>query len=66
MAIFECDGKIITVDDDCAGCGVCEGSCPCGILQVIDGKCTAPLIAECCGCKTCEGSCPQGSIKVGF
>jgi heterodisulfide reductase subunit A len=45
----------------CAGCGICEASCPYDAVKVVDG--TAQVTeAQCKGCGTCAAACPNQAI----
>jgi len=55
---------VITISEDCDGCGMCVEECPRGILavdggavSVIDGR-----LADCSMCRLCEQACLSGGI----
>lgn len=50
--------------DKCSGDEECVGSCPAGVLEMVDGKADAVNIDECLGCETCVEVCPEGAIEV--
>jgi len=54
---------MVTVDvTKCAGCGVCEQSCPTGAIRVIEGKATVnPSLCNDCG--VCVEACPGEAIS---
>jgi ferredoxin len=50
--------------EKCLGCGVCEDSCPVGVISVNQ---TAHIDPErCIGCGRCVNGCPQGAITLGL
>ncbi|EKE37659.1 hypothetical protein ENUP19_0347G0036 [Entamoeba nuttalli] len=64
MGIFVSEGKRIIVTNDCIGCSACMDNCPAGVLEIVNGICTAPRIDECLQCHLCEDNCPINAIKV--
>ncbi|MFX1510110.1 MAG: 4Fe-4S binding protein [Promethearchaeota archaeon] len=45
----------------CAGCGICEASCPYGAVKVVDNRAQVTE-AQCKGCGTCAAACPNQAI----
>ncbi|KAL7721597.1 Uncharacterized protein QTN25_001262 [Entamoeba marina] len=63
--VYEANGTKITIDEDaCIGCGACEGACPYGVYELVDGKSTAPNVSQCAKTMGCVASCPVDAIKV--
>jgi len=50
--------------EKCVGCEECVGSCPAGVLELVDGKAEAVESDECLGCETCMGVCESEAITV--
>jgi ferredoxin len=50
--------------DKCTGCEECVGSCPAGVLEMVDGKSEAVDMDECLGCETCMGVCEYDAITL--
>lgn len=56
-------GVVVTVTDECSGCGLCEdGICFAEAIQVINGK--AEISLECRGCGRCVEICPEDAIVL--
>ncbi len=61
---YEAEGKTIDIDHDkCTGCGSCTDVCPSDVFEIVDGKSTAPNVAECIECCACVSGCPEEAIK---
>ena len=52
----------------CAGCGVCEDSCPLDIIYFDkqDGRPEVRYKDECWHCGSCRQECPEEAIKIRF
>ncbi|KAL7711917.1 hypothetical protein QTN25_010418 [Entamoeba marina] len=62
--VYEGNGVKITIDEDtCIGCGACVSVCPKGVLEVVDGKSTAPNVSKCGKGNECVEACPVGSMN---
>jgi heterodisulfide reductase subunit A len=48
-------------EDLCAGCGICEASCPYNAVTVVDNRAQVTE-AQCKGCGTCAAACPNQAI----
>jgi ferredoxin len=46
----------------CVGCCACQGSCPVGAINFVEGKCTIDP-AKCVNCGTCASLCPMSAIS---
>lgn len=58
------NGSLITVTENCIGCGICEKVCPQHIFRVKDA--TAKRIQEICQfCLSCVHNCPEKAINLG-
>lgn len=54
------------INDNCDGCGFCEGICPYGAWRIIDNEEEFKLehnSSKCRGCKLCINLCPNKSIE---
>ena len=61
---YEADGKFIEIDaDKCSGDGACVDVCPSDVFEIVEGKSTAPKIAECIECCACVSGCPEEAIQ---
>ncbi len=60
--------KVIKVDKDCIGCGVCVAICPLSkdgkTIEVIDGSAASTESSDCTACGLCVASCPIEGIEV--
>ncbi len=52
--------KIAVLERKCAGCGLCEKSCPFGAIELVEGK--ARMNSACRACGACTKACPHGAI----
>lgn len=55
--------KMMTVSDDCIGCGTCASVCPNLNIKLCDGK--AVIGTHCIGCMACVQFCPKKAVNVG-
>lgn len=46
----------------CVGCGICEGNCPFGAIEVRNGKAVAG--DQCTMCGACVEGCPAGALRL--
>ncbi|PID75615.1 MAG: electron transfer flavoprotein subunit alpha [Deltaproteobacteria bacterium] len=54
---------MLTISEDlCIGCGICEDSCPFGVMEVHDGLAVAQDGCTLCG--ACVKSCAVGAISI--
>ena len=54
---------IATVDaENCAGCGICQDTCPTGAVLVKEVARIDPK--RCIGCGRCIERCPQGALSL--
>lgn len=54
---------LITISDQCAGCGICEKVCPSHSIRVVDHK--AQFVpGHCETCLACIHACPHFAIKL--
>ncbi|MEE9594512.1 MAG: 4Fe-4S dicluster domain-containing protein [Candidatus Hydrothermarchaeales archaeon] len=64
VKVYESDDMAIKVDyDKCEGHGECVDVCPAEVYVLVDGKATAPNVAECTECCSCVEVCPTGAIE---
>lgn len=53
----------LMVDKDaCIGCGLCEGTCASGGIEVVDG--IASVTPGCIACGMCVEGCPVGALSI--
>lgn len=64
------ESTVAIVDEDlCSGCGICEGVCPYGAIEMVavegeEGKRVAKVNAALCeGCGACVSACPSGAME---
>ncbi len=48
------------INDECIGCGACEGECPVSCISS-DGDKYVINADECIECGACAGACPVGA-----
>lgn len=46
----------------CVGCCACQGFCPAGAIECVDGKCKIDE-TKCVNCGTCASVCPMQAIN---
>ncbi|MFQ5815708.1 MAG: indolepyruvate ferredoxin oxidoreductase subunit alpha [Candidatus Hydrothermarchaeaceae archaeon] len=64
MKVYETDEFTIEIDyDKCEGHGECIAVCPAEVYELVDGKATAPNVAECTECCSCVEVCPTEAIE---
>ncbi|RLG72805.1 MAG: 4Fe-4S ferredoxin [Methanobacteriota archaeon] len=49
--------------DKCIGSGECVDVCPSDVFELVDGKSTAPNVADCIECCACVSACPTNAIE---
>ncbi|MEW5759154.1 MAG: 4Fe-4S binding protein [Candidatus Thermoplasmatota archaeon] len=56
---------VITIDHNkCDGNGACVESCPVGVIEVKNKKCTIVNPDECVDCGACVDACPNQAITL--
>ncbi|MBN1289952.1 MAG: 4Fe-4S binding protein [Actinobacteria bacterium] len=61
-AIVPLEGVKVIINDNCVGCGLCEKTCPFGMVRIVDGK--ARLSEHCLGCGRCTTVCKKDAIEI--
>ncbi len=62
VKVYESDDLTLKVDyDKCEGHGECVDVCPAEVYELVDGKSTAPNVADCTECCSCVEVCPTGA-----
>jgi formate hydrogenlyase subunit 6/NADH:ubiquinone oxidoreductase subunit I len=55
-------GVVISVGEECIGCGTCLNTCFVDAIQMVDDR--AMIMDSCRGCGRCVEICPQGAIGI--
>lgn len=56
--------KMIKINSDCSGCGLCAGICPTNALKIVDGKAVRAKSEECTLCVRCVDFCPSNAVNI--
>ena len=56
------DQKLVVIVENCTGCGICEGVCPYGAIEVVDG--IAVVYENCTFCGICVESCSFEALEL--
>ena len=54
---------MVTVNDSCRGCGLCEKLCPSGAIKVINRR-ACICAGTCIECLQCACACPRGALST--
>ena len=54
---------LLTVTDDCVGCGICEQVCPSASIRVEEGR-AVHTPGKCQTCLACIHACPHNAIRL--
>ncbi|MCD6453955.1 MAG: FAD-binding protein [Candidatus Aminicenantes bacterium] len=54
---------IIVIEENCTGCGICEGNCPFGAIEIV-GAIAQIDYEKCTLCGACKEACPFDAIEI--
>lgn len=61
---FAMSTRPFSVASACNGCGLCEQNCPCGVIELANGK-PIWVKSRCYQCLACINRCPKRAIQYG-